>query len=289
MNIRMFATTFVAALALAGRAETATVRIGYPQGTKGMRYETRTVDLEKTGDASWRFVMPKAEIPKNAKYVEVVPSFFTAQKGDDGYWMQARGTYGLFDKDDGIYVRPAQLMPVFGVKKGGSLWYGHVKTWRFTYAFVTKARKGAYETYPRFDCAHVRRFFPEYYDDIVVDFRRLDGAEADYLAHAYRKYQLDRGAVRTIKDRLNPELDYLCDAIVVRIQTHAAKPIPETADGITKKFFKAGEELPITVHMPFGVTEEFLQALKDAGVDKLSICSAGWQDGGYDGKRRSSG
>ena len=112
MNIRMFATTFVAALALAGRAETATVRIGYPQGTKGMRYETRTVDLEKTGDASWRFVMPKAEIPKNAKYVEVVPSFFTAQKGDDGYWMQARGTYGLFDKDDGIYVRPAQLMPV---------------------------------------------------------------------------------------------------------------------------------------------------------------------------------
>ena len=36
--------------------------------------------------------------------------------------------------------------------------------------------------------------------------------------------------------------------------------------------------------MPFGVTEEFLQALKDAGVDKLSICSAGWQDGGYDGR-----
>ena len=285
MDIRKWTAIGVVALACAGWAESALLRIGYPQA-KGLRYETRTVELEKTGDASWRFVMPKAEIPKDAKFVEVVPNFFMARKGDDGYWMQARGTYGLFDKDDGIYVRPAQLMPVFGVKKGSSLWYGHVKTWRFTYAFVTKAKKGAYETYPRFDCERVRMFFPEYYDDIVVDFRRLDGAEADYngLAHAYRKYQLDRGAVRTIKDRLNPELDYLCDAIVVRIQTHAAKPIPETADGITKKFFKIGEELPITVHMPFGVTEEFLQALKDAGIDKLSICSAGWQDGGYDGR-----
>ena len=240
MDIRKWTALGVAALAGMCWAESALLRIGYPQA-KGLRYETRTVELEKTGDASWRFVMPKGEIPKDAKYVEVVPNFFTARKGDDGYWMQARGTYGLFDKDDGIYVRPAQLMPVFGVKKGGSLWYGHVKTWRFTYAFVTKAKKGAYETYPRFDCERVRMFFPEYYDDIVVDFRRLDGAEADYngLAHAYRKYQLDRGAVRTIKDRLNPELDYLCDAIVVRIQTHAAKPIPETADGITKKFFKS--------------------------------------------------
>ena len=285
MDIRKWTALGVAALAGMCWAESALLRIGYPQA-KGLRYETRTVELEKTGDASWRFTLPKAEIPKDAKYVEVLPSFFTARKGDDGYWMQARGTYGLFDKDDGIYVRPAQLMPVFGVKKGGSLWYAHVKTWRFTYAFVTTAKKGAYETFPRFNCERVRMFFPEYYDDIVVDFRRLDGAEADYngLAHAYRKYQLDRGAVRTIKDRMNPELDYLCDAIVVRIQTHAAKPIPETADGITKKFFKAGEELPITVHMPFGVTEEFLQALKDAGIDKLSICSAGWQDGGYDGR-----
>ena len=273
----------VAALALAGRAEMAVVRIGYPQGAKGVRYEERTVELEKAGEASWRYTLPKAEIPRNAKYVEVVPSFMTARKGDDGYWMQARGTYGLFDKEDGTYVKPHQLMPIFGLKRGGSLWYGHVKTWRFSYAFVATAKKGAYEAFPRFDCARVRNWFPEYYDDIVVEFHRLDGAEADYngLAHAYRKFQLDRGAVRTIKDRIKdyPELDYLCDAIVVRIQTHAAKPIPDK-----RTFYAAGEEPPIVVHMPFGVTEEFLQAIKDAGVDKLTVCSAGWQDGGYDGR-----
>ena len=279
---------FLAAIsaAFALRAEMAALRIAWGDAASPARVETRSLELERLGDAHCRAVVPKGAIPPDACFVEIVPPFMTAKKGDEGWWMQARGTYGLFDRDDGSYVVNRQLMPVFAVRRGGTLWYAHVKTWRFNYDFVTTAKGGAYETFARFRCDKVRRFFRDYYDDIVVDFHRLDGANADYneVAAAYRKYQLDGGAVKTIKDRLTPELDYLCDAIVVRIQTHAAKPIPETADGIKKKFFKAEEELPVVVHMPFGVTEEFLQALRDSGIDKLSICSAGWQDGGYDGR-----
>ena len=267
-------------------AETAQLVISWGDVNKPKREEVRTIELEKTGDSCLRAVVPKGEIPSDAASVSIIPAFMTARKGEDGWWMQARGTYGFFDKDEGEYSVGRQLMPVYAVKKGEALWYAHVKTWRFNYDFVTTAKDGRYETYARFRCDNVRRFFREYYDDIVVDFHRLEGADADYngVASAYRNCQLDSGAVRTIKDRLTPELDYLCDAIVVRIQTHAAKPIPESADGIKQKFFKAGEELPVVVHMPFGVAEEFMQALKDAGIDKLSICSAGWQDGGYDGR-----
>ena len=268
------------------RAEAAEVRIHRGTPKKTTRVETRAVDLQPLAGGGLRFTLPKEEIPVDAWSVEVVPPFMRARKGDDGYWIQARGTYGRLDQDDGTYVKDRQLMPVFGLKRGDTLWYGHVKTWRFDYDFVTVAQKGAYETFPRFRCDRVKAFFTNAYDDIVVDYRPLTGAAADYngLAHAYRAYQLERGAVRTIKDRLkeSPELAYLCDAIVVRIQTHAAKPIPDAQDA--KLFFKRGEEPPVVVHMPFGVTEEFLQALKDAGVDKLSICSAGWQDGGYDGR-----
>lgn len=268
------------------RAEAAEVRIHRGTPKKTTRVETRAVDLQPLAGGGLRFTLPKEEIPADAWSVEVVPPFMRARKGDDGYWIQARGTYGRLDQDDGTYVKGRQLMPVFGLKRGDTLWYGHVKTWRFDYDFVTVAQKGAYETFPRFRCDRVKAFFTNAYDDIVVDYCPLTGAAADYngLAHAYRAYQLERGAVRTIKDRLkeSPELAYLCDAIVVRIQTHAAKPIPDAQDA--KLFFKRGEEPPVVVHMPFGVTEEFLQALKDAGVDKLSICSAGWQDGGYDGR-----
>ena len=275
-----------AVVCVAAFSESAEMRITYGAVEKPERVETRVVELERISDAHFRAVVPKGQIPADASSVSIIPPFMMAHKGDKGWWMQARGTYGRFDKDDGRYCPSQQLMPIFAVKRDDTLWYAHVKTWRFNYDFVTTAMGGKYETYARFRCDKLHQFFRDYYDDIVVDFHRLAGKDADYnaVARAYRKHQLDSDAVRTIKDRLNPELDYLCDAIVVRIQTHAAKPIPETADGIGKKFFKVGEELPVVVHMPFGVTEEFLQALKDAGIDKLSICSAGWQDGGYDGR-----
>ena len=44
--IRTFTVMCATAFAFAARAETAIVRIGYPQGAKGVRYETRTVELE---------------------------------------------------------------------------------------------------------------------------------------------------------------------------------------------------------------------------------------------------
>ena len=281
MTILTVATTCCIAF-----ADVAQLRIAWGEADNPEREELRSLELERIGSSHFRAVVRKSDIPADATTVSIVVPFMTARRGDEGWWMQARGTYGKFDKADGRYVVRRQLMPVFAVKKGKEVWYAHVKTWRFNYDFVTTAKNGEYETYARFRCDNVRRFFREYYDDIVVEFRRLDGIDADYngVAHAYRRHQLDSGAVRTIKDRLTPELDYLCDAIVVRIQTHAAKPIPETSDGIKKKFFKVGEELPVVVHMPFGVTEEFMQALKDAGIDKLSICSAGWQNGGYDGR-----
>ena len=305
MNLeREMCMTGVAILALSLAAYSETVEVRILKGTDAATArvgETRSVELTPQADGALRFVLAKADIPADAFSIEVVPPFMTAQKGDDGWWMQGRGTYGRFDKDDGEYSAWRQLMPVFAVKRGATLWYGEVKGWRFDYDFVARARGGRYEVFPRFRCGGeftrpgesdkyygVCRFFPAYYQDIVVDFRRLEGAAADYngVARAYREARLGRGEIRPIKERVkeHPELDYLCDAIVVRIQTHAAKPIPETADGIAQKFFRRGEELPVVVHMPFGVCEEYLQAFKDAGIDKLSVCSAGWQDGGYDGR-----
>lgn len=266
--------------------QSAAVRFVWTAGGKVCRSETRYIELSAAEDGTWRFVLPKNEIPDDVSSIEVVPAFMCAKKGDAGYWIDGRGVYGGFDRDAGIYRKDRQVMPVFGVKRGNAMWYAHVKTWRFDYDFTVAATNGEYQVYPSFRCGEVRRFFAGYYNDIVIDFRRLDGEQADYnaLAEAYRRHQLDNGTVRTIKERLpgSPELAYLCGAIVVRLQTHAAKPIPD--EDAEKLFFKRGEEPPVVVRMPFGVAEEFLEALKRTGIDKLSICSAGWQDGGYDGR-----
>ena len=262
-------------------AETAEIRMRV--GKSGAEVvQTKTVELEKLAQDKFRLVIPKESITEDVKSIDIVPEFARANKGDEGYWIMPRGTYGKFDKDDGVYVRNRHLMPIFGMKRDGKMFWGHMKTYRFDFDIVVEAKGGKYEIFPRITLGSVRRFFAPY-DDVVVEFNILSGKDADYngMAKGYQKYQLERGAVRTIKDRMKdfPELEYLCESIVVRIQTHCAKPIVEKRTDFTKE-----TELPVIVHMPFGVSEEFVKAIKDAGVDKATIVSAGWNYGGYDGR-----
>lgn len=262
-------------------AETAQVRTHYVQG-RNKTVKTKTVELEKVAPDKFRLVIPKSQITDDMSCIDIVPEFAKANKGDEGYWIMPRGTYGKFDKDNGFYSRWRHLMPIFGMKKGDKMFWGHMKTYRFDFTIIVEAKNGKYEIYPRVTFDTVRKYMP-IYDDIVVEFNMLSGKDADYngMAKGYQKYQLESGAVRTIKDRIKdfPQLDYLCESIVVRIQTHGAKPISEKRINFTKE-----NELPVIVHMPFGVSEEFAKAIKDSGVDKVTIVSAGWNYGGYDGR-----
>ena len=237
-----------------------------------------------------RLTIPKEHIADNVWGVEVIPSFMKARKGDTGYWMSARGMYGLFDKDNGVYRSTRSVMPIYVMKRGETLWWGHVKKWRFDYHFVARATNGDYETALRFRAVDVRKYF-DLYNDIVIDYNCLKGAEATYanVAKAYQEYQIANSGVKPIKERIReqPELDYLTNSIVIRLQTHCAKPIADISHRSPERVkadFTTETELPLEVHMPFGVAEEFVQAIKDAGIDKATFVSAGWNYGGYDGR-----
>ena len=237
-----------------------------------------------------RLTIPKEHIAADVWGIEVIPSFMKAKKGDEGYWMSARGMYGHFDKDNGSYKSAKSVMPIYAMKRGDNLWWGHVKKWRFDYYFIARATNGEYETALRFRADGVRKYF-DIYNDIVVDYNCLKGKDATYanIAKAYQKYQIDNSGVKPIKERINeqPELDYLTESIVVRIQTHCAKPIADISSKSPERVkadFTAETEYPLEVHMPFGVAGEFVQAIKDSGVDKATFVSAGWNYGGYDGR-----
>lgn len=153
-----------------------------------------------------------------------------AEKGDDGYWIDGRGWYGKFDRDNGSFFYERSFMPIFGMKKGNRAFWALVKTYRFNYEIRVDVRNGKYTVYPRFRIDNVRKFFDPY-DDIVVEYNLLEGDDADYsgMARGYRNYRIRRGEITPIKERIKkyPELDYLCDSIVVRLQTHCANPYPK--------------------------------------------------------------
>lgn len=101
-------------------AETAEIRAHSQNGA----VESKTVQLEKIGADKFRLVIPKSDIGKDTKFIDIVAEFAKADKGDDGYWIMPRGTYGNFDKDSGVYRRGRQLMPIFGMKRGEKMFWG---------------------------------------------------------------------------------------------------------------------------------------------------------------------
>ena len=276
-RICFFCTLVFTACACA--AETATLRwhLGAPSRD---RVREETVELSVSGDRA-SFTWPKEKVPAEAWALDVIPSFMTAKVGDAGWWMNGRGVYGKFTRDSGMNRWWRSQTPVFALKRGDVLWSGRVNTYRFDYDFVVESKKGAYAAFPRFRFDRVREYFP-LYADLDVAFRRYAGPDAGYvqLAKDYRAAQFAAG-VKPIKERVKeyPDLAYLSEAMVIRLQTHGAKPIPEKPTDYTKE-----TEPPISVYMPFNVAEEFVEHVKAAGVEKAAFVSAGWNKGGYDGQ-----
>ena len=231
-----------------------------PVSNGANKVEIRKYKLEKCAEGM-RLTIPKEHIADGVWGIEVLPSFMKAVKGDEGYWMSARGMYGYFDKDNGGYRTIRSVMPIYAMKRGDNLWWGHIKKWRFDYYFIARATEGKYETVLRFRADGVRKYF-DLYDDIVIDYHCLKGKEATYanIAKAYQKYQLENSGVKTIKERIKeqPELDYLTESIVVRIQTHCAKPIADISTKSPERVkadFTAETEYPLEVHMPLECQE----------------------------------
>ncbi|MBR2351461.1 MAG: hypothetical protein IKA70_00805 [Alistipes sp.] len=46
--------------------------------------------------------------------------------------MNCRGVYGHFDRDNGSYRKSKNILPIYALKRGSTLWWGHVKQWRPT-------------------------------------------------------------------------------------------------------------------------------------------------------------
>ena len=258
--------------------ETAVARFVMTDGT----VERRMLPLTPSGSDAWRLMVPRASIPATAKWLEIVPAFMTARKGDSGYWINGRGVYGHFDKNAGENRWWRSQMPLYGLKRGDSLHWAQLRTYRFDYDLVVKVKNSAYEIFPRIRFDKVREFFP-LYDDVEIEFHRLMGTAADYngIAHAYQRERLSRGEIQPIRERMKTysELGYMSEAMVIRLQTHGAKSIL----GKPMDFYPTNEP-PINVYLPFDKAEEFVQAVKDAGVDKAAFVSAGWNAGGYDGR-----
>jgi hypothetical protein len=271
-----------------------TVSLAILFSSQALAHTATVVTIDKTGAASetkyeltsvgndvLRLTIPLKDIKPDAKHLDIQADFATARKGDDGYWIFARGIYGTFRLDQGA-IGNSPLIPIYGMKTPVLTFVAIVNGMNYEYTVHVEAKGGVYRMFQRYAIADIG--FPPY-EDINVDFHMLKGNDATYsgMARAYRKYQLDRVAVKSIKQRIqsgeSPYLNYLCDALALRIP-HSAKPWVRDK----RVDYTPETELPIKTSITFDAAKGLVSKIKDAGIDKLAICVAGWQTGGYDGR-----
>ena len=218
-------------------------------------------------------------IAKGATSVELTPDFARAKKGDAGFWLVSSGETGTFRCDNGrLNCNRWQLMSFYGMQTPERTFVAIVRKLKYYFTTRVVAEKGAY----RMSCVLEKEMASRPYEDLEIEFRRLEGKDASLagMARAYRRYQLDRGAVKPLAERVksNPVLKEAIEAPEVRIR-QAWKPVPSPVPDQTPE-----NEPPVKTVVTFDRVVDIAREFKRQGVEKAEFCLVGWQIGGHDGR-----
>lgn len=226
------------------------------------------------------FALARSEIiARKASSVELTPDFAKAKKGDRGFWAVSSGETGTFRCDDGrVDCNRWQLMSFYGMQTPERTFVAIVRKLKYYFTTRVVAEKGVY----RMSCVLENELASHPYEDLEIEFRRLDGGDATIggIARAYRNYQLARGAVKPLSERVkgNPVLKYVMEAPEVRIR-QAWKPVPSPVPYQTPE-----NEPPVMSVVTFDRVTDIAREFKRQRVDKAEFCLVGWQVGGHDGR-----
>ncbi len=257
--------------------ETANVRFTKKDGTQ----TTKQVKMQKHDEGFYRVCVPVADIKRDIKFIDVIADKATANKGEKGFFILGDSSYGEFTQDKGLYVPTWSHMPIFGMQNSKGSFVAIVKGLVYEQRPAIEAENGKYAVYARYQIGNM---YFDAYEDIVVDFYPLaKGAGYSEMAKVYRDYQLGRGEVKLLRERIknNPTLAYTAESIYVRIK-HCRK----VRDGrdMSLRMQTVETEPPLEVYFTFDDLARIMRDMKSEGIDKAEICSVGWNVSGHDGR-----
>ena len=274
VNRRRLVAACAVAFALAGAAGERTVRTvaSYLDG----RQESRVYELPGDGSVA-TLTIPAADVGTGVKTLDVIPSFATARTGEDGYFLLPSGILGRFHETNGAFSEGEgrNYMPFYGMKTPRDTFCLIAKGMSWRYATRVEAKNGVYAMSQRYNLGGDRP-----YEDFVLEFTFLPpDAEYPQMARVYRDWQLARGAVLPIRERMKkwPEVGAAATNVEIRIR-QAWKPVPSPVPFQTRF-----NEPPVHAAVTFDRCGDIVRELKRQGVNHAEICLVGWNKGGHDG------
>ncbi len=241
-------------------------RITYTDGT------VQEVELKQRGA---ELALPKDVIAKSCETVDFLLDGAVAKEGDAGYFVVENRLIHFVGHEEGVNDTGFGFMHFFGVKKEEKCFIAILTGLWEQHHFVQEKQGDMYRVYPRFMIEGC-----PIEEDMALKIVELTGEEADYsgMARAYRKHQFELGVCKPIRERGNVHVDYMQDAIEVRVRM-GWKPVPTPVEVQTRE-----NEPPMHVAITFDQVGELMEECKKAGIDKAEFCLVGWNVRGHDGR-----
>ncbi|MDO4585346.1 MAG: DUF5696 domain-containing protein [Planctomycetia bacterium] len=240
------------------------------------KLETRMVPLKQEGNVQYLRLAAK-DLPTGMWSMEIRHPHATAKAGEEGFYVFRSGMYGTFqERPDGEYRDGNCVMPVFGVRTPRAAMTAITTGMRYEQVPIVRVKDGNYEIFQRFNINQ-----NPIYEDIAVEYHQAapDATYAD-LARIYRNYQLQKGVVRPLKERIqgNPELQYAAESMEIRVRL-GWKPAPSPVEDQN-----AENEPPMKVAISFARIDQIIDEFLRQGIRKGQICLVGWNVRGHDGR-----
>ena len=284
-NKKTMSRTWILTVALSGAAAALWANPRFEQGVlritpgDGKPCQQRRIQATREPDGAYRYRVPTADIPREARTLDVIPDVAAYISKGPGYWVSGDYRWGRFDRDAGeLEIRESHL-PIFGVKRDAYAFVAIVKGLRLEYSLkvvAEKGERGKYWIFPRFNIDRIE-FDP--YEDIVVDVYPLEGRDASYagMARKYRDWNLARGWVKPLKARIvgNPALAWSAKSMYVRTKLANCQGHARQMPNYSMP--------PIVVNRTFDSYMDLLRQAKAMGMDDLDMCIVGWNYLGFDG------
>ncbi len=244
------------------------------------KVKTEKVKLQKINENTYRLHIPVDKMGTwkwtGVDSIEIKREEATANKGDDGYWIMSNNALGYFTRDNGRYALRKNFMPMFGVKKGNNAFVAIIKTLKYEFSTIVSVKNGKHEIFPRF---HIKEIYTKPYEDIIIDFTHFEGKDANYssMAREYRKYQLDRGEVKPLKERIlgNETLQNTVKSVYMKLQMASFMREGETGQN-RGWHWKPEDDLPMQKYRDFDNVQWFIKKLKEYGVNDVDLILTNW-------------
>jgi len=212
--------------------------------------------------------LPAEALPGNIQEIAFLPEYFTAQTGDEGYFVfpgeSVAGTRltHFTPREDDEFACPYAHMACLGMLKNGRAILGIVTGMQHYFALRTGVKAGKYYLYPVFPMNG-----EAVYEDIVIEYHDIENGTYADMARIYREYQLTRGGCTPLAERvkINPKLQAAADAPEIRIR-QGWKPVPAEIEYQTPE-----NEPPMHVACTFDRAGDIIDAMQKAGLKGGSV------------------